>query len=103
MGLLDEPSETFLKVLAFYEKVGVIESVTDWQTCRTARNPAAHSYETDYPVIAEHFNTLCEMLPVLYRASREFVSYCQITLDVVPSSSDFVEEFGSIVSQASRL
>ena len=97
MGLLSEPSETFLKVLAFYEKVGVIESVTVWQTCRTARNLAAHSYETDYLAIAEHFNTLSEMLPVLYRASREFVSYCQLTLDVAPSSNDFAEEFASIV------
>lgn len=99
MGLLSEPSETFLKVLAFYEKVGVIESVADWQTCRTARNLAAHSYETDYQAIAEHFNTLYEMLPVLYRASHKFVSYCQATLDVAPSSSDFSEEFATIVGR----
>lgn len=102
MGLLSEPSETFLKVLAFYEKVGVIESATAWQTCRSARNLAAHNYETDYGAIAEYFNTLFEMQPTLFHASREFVSYCQTTLGIAPSSSDFANKFDAIVGRTQQ-
>lgn len=36
--LSGESGETFLKVLAFYEKTGVIDSVSSWQLCRTTRN-----------------------------------------------------------------
>ena len=97
MELLGEPVETFLKVLAFYEKAGVIESPADWQTCRTMRNLAAHSYETDYADIAEHFNTLHEMQPMLYRASRELLSYCLANLGIGPAACDFADEFHIIV------
>ena len=102
MGLLSEPSETFLQVLAFYEKVGVIASLADWQTCRTARNLAAHSYETDYESIAEHFNALHEMQPVLYASAREFVSYCRVTIGITPASEDFADDFIAIVGSVSR-
>lgn len=97
MGLLSEPSETFLQVLAFFEKVGVIASIADWQTCRTVRNLAAHSYATDYESIAEHFNTLHEMQPVLYVGAREFVSYCRVTIGISPASEDFADDFAAIV------
>lgn len=97
MELLGEPTETFLKVLAYYEKVGVIGSVAGWQTCRAARNLAAHAYETDYEMIAEHFNALHEMKPELYRSANAFVSHCRDALDIGPASEDFASEFVSIV------
>ena len=99
MGLSSEPADTFLKVLSFYEKIGVLESITAWQTCRSARNLAAHSYETDYSAIAEHFNTLHDMRPTLHQVAGKFVAYCQSTLDVGPSSTDFAAEFQAIVDQ----
>jgi hypothetical protein len=46
----------FLKVLAIFKKFKMISSIEDWQTARTARNLAAHDYQTDYAVVAEHFN-----------------------------------------------
>ena len=36
--LSGEPSNTFLKVMSFYEKAGVLVSITAWQLCRTTRN-----------------------------------------------------------------
>jgi hypothetical protein len=39
--LAGERADTFLRVLAFYEKIGVIESVAAWQLCRTVRYLAA--------------------------------------------------------------
>lgn len=102
-GLLGEPADTFLKVLAFYEKTGVIGSIDEWQTCRIARNLAAHAYETDYTVIAEHFNTLHQMRGMLYHAAREFVSHCYVVLGISPSSNDFTTEFTAIVGRDTTL
>jgi len=71
--LAGEPADSFMKVLAFYEKAGVIESVSDWQLFRTVRNLAAHDYETDYGQIAEHFNALKELLEPLEQSAQKFV------------------------------
>lgn len=103
MGLLAEPADTFLKVLAFYEKVGVIESIDAWQTCRTARNLAAHAYETDYAAIAEHFNTLHQMQDMLYRAAGRFIAYCRNELGIQPARQDFAAEFAAIVQRHDKV
>ncbi|MDW7747987.1 hypothetical protein [Halomonas sp.] len=40
--LAGESSDSFLKVLAFFEEQGVIDATSDWQRCRAVRNMAAH-------------------------------------------------------------
>lgn len=95
--LLGESADSFLKVLAYYEKQGVIDSLADWQLLRTARNLAAHDYETDYVDIAEHFNTLHGLMPGLLAASGAFVFLCQDRLAIEPASADFAQEFRQIV------
>jgi len=94
--LAGESAETFLKVLAFYEKIGVLDAVTDWQLCRTVRNLAAHAYETNYGTIAQHFNTLHTLTPLLYRTAVRLVGYCRDTLSVYPLTEDFTLEFRNI-------
>lgn len=84
---------TFLRVLAFYEKIGVLTSMREWQDCRATRNLAAHDYDTDYAVLAEHFNTLHSLTPFLYETARRFVLYCRDELAVEPKSQDFALEF----------
>lgn len=91
--LSGEPSSPFLKVLAFYEKAGVIRSIDIWQLCRTTRNLAAHDYETDYAEIAEHFNSLHELLPSLYGDAAQFLKYSKDSLSVVPRQNDFSDGF----------
>jgi hypothetical protein len=91
-----EAGGTFLKVLAFYEKIGVLESMADWQLCRATRNLAAHAYETDYNIIAEHFNTLHTLIPGLYRIAARFLAYCSEALHIQPSQNDFASEFAVI-------
>jgi len=91
--LAGEPVDSFLKVLSFYEKCGVIGSMELWQLYRTVRNLAAHDYETDYAVIADHFNTLHELLPSLYTDAEKFMQYCQQTLHITPESPDFERDF----------
>ena len=97
--LMSESTDSFLKVLAFYEKSGVINSISSWQLCRTARNLAAHDYETEYAEIADHFNTLHDLQPMLYQTASRLIENCLANLNVTPLSEDFAREFVSIVSE----
>ncbi|OAI07089.1 hypothetical protein [Methylomonas methanica] len=94
--LSGEPADRFLKVLSFYEKVGVIESIETWQLCRTVRNLAAHDYEIDYAEITEHFNALRSFTPELYKVAGRFLEYCRESLKIEPKLNDFSAEFDSI-------
>jgi hypothetical protein len=91
--LAGEKADSFLKILAFFVKIGVVESAEAWQTCRTARNLAAHDYEIDYSAIAEHFNTLHELLPMLYSTSAKLLDYCAENLEIAPSDSELRQLF----------
>lgn len=98
--LAGELSDSFIKVLSFYEKSVVLESVESWPLCRTARNFAAYDYEIEYVQIADHFNTLKFLTPLLYITSVGFLSYCQKILGIEPKQADFSTEFISIVKKA---
>lgn len=95
--LLSEPADSFLKILAFFEKRGVLTSVDTWQECRIVRNMAAHDYETDYAFIAEHFNTLHSMIPMLLETAHNLLSLADDELGVKPRSNDFAHEFNSLL------
>ena len=95
--LAGEPVDSFLKVLSFYEKTGVLDSVATWQLCRTARNLAAHDYEVDYAEIAEHFNTIHTLSPLLYLTANRLQSYCREALAIEANKLDFSAEFFLIV------
>ncbi len=84
-----EKSDSFLRVLAFYEKAGVVPSVETWQTTRIARNLAAHEYGTDYLKVARHFNTLHELKPFLIEVAANLLARCHETLSVNPASGTF--------------
>jgi hypothetical protein len=74
-------------------KAGVVESIEAWQTCRTARNLAAHDYEIDYAAIAEHFNMLSELVPMLYSTSAKLLDYCAESLGIAPADSELRQLF----------
>jgi len=94
--LLSEPTTPFLKVLSLFEKLAVLESIESWQLCRAARNLAAHDYETDYTLIAEHFNELRTLFPVLVKAAARLLDVCDSHLGLQPSTSDFAAEFSRV-------
>ncbi|MDD2219567.1 MAG: hypothetical protein PHS63_05720 [Desulfoplanes sp.] len=94
--LAGEHSDTFLRVLTYFEKVGVLGSLEDWQTMRTLRNLADHEYGTEYAKAAEHFNALNELIPQLYAVTRAFASYCRESLGIEPTTDDFSSEFWKI-------
>jgi hypothetical protein len=91
--LMGEPTTPFLRVMALFEKLGVLTSIDDWQLCRAARNLAAHDYETDYASIAEHFNELLRLQPVLVGTAERLLGLCKETLGTGPASEDFAAEF----------
>lgn len=91
--LAGESTESFLRVLVFYEKIGVLDSVTSWQLCRTTRNLAAHDYEISDDEVAGHFNAIHQLVPVLCRDAGRFVEYCAMELDIFPAEHTFSEEF----------
>ena len=91
--LMGETTAPFLRVLALFVKLQVIDSIESWQVCRTARNMAAHDYETSYSRIAEHFNELHSLQPVLVDAAARLLKLCAQTLDVRPTTADFEVEF----------
>lgn len=94
--LVAEPTEPFLKVLTFYEKVGVLSSVAEWQEIRMIRNIAAHDYDIDENQIAEHFNAINELLPILFGTATNLLAWIDDVLSVSPASDDFKAEFEQI-------
>lgn len=94
--LMGESTDSFLKVLALFEKLRVIDSIEAWQLSRTVRNLAAHDYETDYDAIAEHFNTLHNLSDTLYAIAHRLLATCRATLDIEPQDQDFAPEFDAI-------
>jgi hypothetical protein len=96
--LSGEQADSFMKVLAIFEKAGVVQSVEAWQIARAARNLAAHDYETDYELVADHFNALHEQQEMLYLTARAFVIYTNQVLNVRPLSADFSQEFDAITA-----
>lgn len=91
--LMGEQPDSFLNVLAFFEKLGVLASTDQWQQGRVVRNIAAHDYETDYATIAEHFNTLTELTPLLVDTAQRLVSRVAQDLNITPQSDAFAPEF----------
>jgi hypothetical protein len=96
--LSGERAESFMKVLTIFEKAGVVESIEAWQIARAARNLAAHDYDTDYGLVAAHFNALKGQQNMLFLTSQKFLQYAQQSLDVQPLSSDFSQEFDLITA-----
>ncbi|MCE8040073.1 MAG: hypothetical protein ACXIU5_08910 [Halomonadaceae bacterium] len=94
--LMGEPTDSFLKILAFFEKQGVVESMDDWQRCRMVRNMAAHDYATDYSEIADHFNLLHDLSKMLFQTARRLLDICHRLIGIEPASSDFTNEFERI-------
>jgi len=96
--LWGQSDASFLKVLAWYEKRGVIADIESWQLIRLTRNQAAHDYDVDFAAIAEHFNALHALSPSLLRTAGRIVALCQDELGVQPDDPDFVNDFAQIIA-----
>jgi hypothetical protein len=100
--LSGEKTTTFLEVLGFFEKVGVVKSIRDWQRIRALRNMAAHDYSIHYADIALHFNGLKEVLPDLLGVSVRLLNYCDTKLSIVRNKVLFENEWQHIINSYGR-
>lgn len=98
--LMSEATSPFLRVLSLFEKLGVIESVAAWQLAREARNLAAHDYDTDYTVIAEHFSQLNALRPALLATAGRLLAACETHLGIRPVTDDFSAEFRGVLTRS---
>ena len=96
--LSGEKTSTFLEVLGFFEKVGVVKSIRDWQRIRALRNMAAHDYSIHYADIALYFNWLKEVLPELLGVVVRLVSYCETKLSIAPKKVFFESDWQHIAN-----
>lgn len=94
--LMSEATTPFLRVLSLFCKLGVIDSIESWQLCRTARNLAAHDYDTDYGRIAEHFNALHGLQAMLITAAARLLDVCEQSLQIRPASDNFTADFAAV-------
>lgn len=87
--LCGERTDTFLRVLAFCEKVGIIADSEAWQACRSLRNRAAHDYGTNFAVTAAHFNALHGQLPMLKATTLALADHARNALGIEPPDARF--------------
>lgn len=97
--LMGEYPDNFLKVLATFEKWGVLESSSQWQQVRVIRDMAAHDYDLDYRNIADHFNTLYDLTPMLLDTARNLLRHADQSLSLHPASATFTAEFEKLFNQ----
>lgn len=97
--LMGENPDSFLGVLMFLEKLGVLESAECWQQARAVRNMAAHDYETDYDNIAQHFNALKALSPFLLEVASRLLVRVEKDLHVSPVPGGFSVEFANLVGR----
>ena len=97
LQLSGEQADSFMRVLAIFEKNGVLLSIADWQVTHAARNLAAHDYQTDYDQVAMHFNTLHGLKTELLHTAGRFIQYCENELGTEPTTADFASEFANII------
>jgi len=97
--LSGEKTTTFLEVLVFFEKVGVVKSTRDWQRIRALRNMAAHDYSIHYADIALHFNGLKEVLPDFLKVAVRLVNYCNTKLSIAPKKVFFESDWKNIINR----
>jgi len=89
--LCGERSDTFLRVLAFCEKVGIVPSMEAWQACRSLRNRAAHDYGIDFALTTAHFNALHGQIPLLTEVALALGDHVKSALGIEPADRRFAE------------
>jgi hypothetical protein len=76
--------ERFGTVLAFMEKIGVLESAERWKIIREIRNAISHEYEEDSARLNEFFGEMLKAAPELFGSHRKLLAFCQKSYDLKP-------------------
>jgi hypothetical protein len=76
--------ERFGSVLAFMEKLGVLESVERWKIIRELRNAVNHEYEEDAVRLTQFFTEMINATPELFACHQRLLDFCREAYGVEP-------------------
>lgn len=76
--------ERFGSVLAFMEKLGVLESVERWKIIRELRNAVNHEYEEDADRLTQFFMGMINATPELFVCHQKLLDFCREAYGVKP-------------------
>jgi hypothetical protein len=76
--------ERFGSVLAFMEKIGVLESAERWKIIREIRNAISHEYEEDGARLSEFFDEMLKAAPELFGSHQKLMTFCQKSYALKP-------------------
>jgi len=76
--------ERFGSVLAFMEKLGVLESVERWKIIRELRNAVNHEYEENTDRLTQFFTEMINADPELFAAQQKLQDFCSEAYRVMP-------------------
>ena len=68
--------ERFGSVLAFMEKLAILESAERWKMIREIRNAINHEYEEDSTRLTQFFTEMLKATPELYTIHQKLVAFC---------------------------
>lgn len=71
--------DRFGSVLAFMEKMGVLDDIEVWKLIRELRNDVHHQYEDDPEILYQFFNSMVKNAPVLLDCHDRLRSFVQRT------------------------
>lgn len=76
--------ERFGSVLAFMEKLGILESAERWKMIREIRNAINHEYEEDSARLTQFFTEMLKATPELYTSHQKLVAFCYEAYGINP-------------------
>jgi hypothetical protein len=71
----EQDVEPFGAVLAFMEKLGILDSTRHWKLIRELRNAVNHQYEDDPQRLAEFFDQLAREAPTLLAYEQALLTF----------------------------
>ena len=76
--------ERFGSVLAFMEKLGVLDSTEHWKLIRELRNAVNHDYEEDAARLIQLFTEILKATPELFECHQRLLDFCAHAYGVKP-------------------
>lgn len=77
-------TERFGSVLAFMEKLEIIESTERWKLIRELRNVVNHEYEEDADKLSQFFKEMLKATPELFECFQRLLNFCADAYGVKP-------------------
>ncbi len=77
--------DRFGSVLAFMEKMGVLEDTDLWKVIRELRNDVHHKYENDAKILFQFFNNMVTLAPALLGYHDRLKTFVERTYGPAPA------------------